>query len=168
MGSISIVLAMRLSASGISFSGPTTYRVGTSPIASAMADFNHDGVVDLVVVNQPNTFEYLQGVGNGTFKPPVSFSSASITSAASCSVTAADFNGDGKMDLAIGSQDDSSVLVYFGNGDGTFTLASQFDTGAPTFGQKASLVAAIDLNKDGHSRSDCDKRIRQLRIRLPE
>jgi Chitobiase/beta-hexosaminidase C-terminal domain/FG-GAP-like repeat len=68
------------------------------------------------------------------------------------SLDAADFNGDGKLDLLVGEED--LAYVAFGNGDGTFQLgASQVSVLGP-FNYSNNppanvLVAAADLNQDG-------------------
>jgi hypothetical protein len=55
-----------------------------------------------------------------------------------------DFNGDGKLDLAIPAQDGGGVMIFLGNGDGTFP---ENGVSYPTkFG--GALVAA-DVNGDG-------------------
>jgi phospholipase C len=59
-------------------------------------------------------------------------------------VTAADFNNDQTLDLAVANFNDNTVTVYTGNGNGTFTLKSTLPTGAGPI----SLVAA-DFNGDG-------------------
>jgi len=70
------------------------------------------------------------------------------------SVSSADFNQDGKPDLAISSQ--ANVAILLGNGDGTFTVASgsPFQNAAPPmesaiFPVVYSLVAA-DFFHSGH------------------
>jgi hypothetical protein len=61
------------------------------------------------------------------------------------SIAVADFNGDGKLDIAeVGSLGLQRVAVYLGNGDGTFQSA----TGYPV-GQYPTSIAAADLNRDG-------------------
>jgi hypothetical protein len=55
-----------------------------------------------------------------------------------------DFNGDGKVDLAITDQNDNSVSILLGNGDGTFQNPLEFTTG-----NFATGVAAGDFNGDG-------------------
>jgi phospholipase C len=60
------------------------------------------------------------------------------------SVCSADFNGDGKLDLAVVNQLDNTANVLLGNGDGSFANSSTFPVGnGPTF------VRAADFNGDG-------------------
>lgn len=64
-------------------------------------------------------------------------------------VAVADFNGDGKPDLAIPVYSIftplSDVSILLGNGDGTFTAAAV----TPITGQNAGSVAVGDFNEDG-------------------
>jgi hypothetical protein len=59
-------------------------------------------------------------------------------------VAVGDFNGDGKLDLAIANAGSNSVGILLGNGDGTFTLNS-----SPATGASPSSVAVGDFNGDG-------------------
>jgi FG-GAP repeat protein len=54
--------------------------------------------------------------------PPVSFQAAGnyAVGAGPRSVAMGDFNGDGKLDLAVANQNSNDVSVLLGNGDGTF------------------------------------------------
>ncbi len=58
-------------------------------------------------------------------------------------VAAADFNGDGKPDLAVANQG-GSVSVLLGNGDGTFLAPVNYVTG-----QQPVYVVTGDFNRDG-------------------
>ena len=58
-------------------------------------------------------------------------------------LAAADFNSDGKLDLAIVNTVDSTVSILLGNGDGTFTRNDY------PAGPQPVTVAAADLNHDG-------------------
>ena len=59
-------------------------------------------------------------------------------------VTLADFNGDGKTDMAVGHTSSTGIDVLLGNGDGTFQTAKNTEalTGPAT-------LAAGDFDKDG-------------------
>ena len=108
--------------------------VALSPAAAslaAQADFNGDGIVDLIVCGTGGA-TVLLGVGSGEVTPGASFNGCQGAS----HLLAADFNRDGKTDLAAGR------MLSFGIGDGTFgTPRSLLETGA--------FVAAADFNGDG-------------------
>ncbi len=119
-------------------------------------DFNGDGKTDLAVLSYPAGFasDYvttLLGNGNGTFA--VSATSLVYTpppmggDIIAGSMTAADFNGDGKMDLAVVGDYPTvgGLTIVLGNGDGTFTATGP--NLAPT--QGFGLVASGDFNGDG-------------------
>jgi hypothetical protein len=101
----------------------------------ATGDFNHDGFLDVVTSDGNKTVSVLLGNGDGTFQPAVNYTVPNPRN-----IAVADFNRDGKLDLAIWSN--TSMVVMLGNGDGTFkapiTAASQ--GGAPVVG---------DFNGDG-------------------
>jgi FG-GAP-like repeat/Abnormal spindle-like microcephaly-assoc'd, ASPM-SPD-2-Hydin/FG-GAP repeat len=61
------------------------------------------------------------------------------------SVAVGDFNGDGKLDLAVANfYDNDTVSILLGDGTGNFTLAS-----SPTTGDNPYSVAVGDFNGDG-------------------
>src|SRR4029077_4752748 len=59
-------------------------------------------------------------------------------------VAVGDFNGDGKLDLAVTNKGDKTVSILLGNGDGTF----QSQTTVPT-GLAPDAVVTGDFNGDG-------------------
>jgi FG-GAP-like repeat/FG-GAP repeat len=67
----------------------------------ALADFNHDGRLDIAASGG----SLLLGNGDGTFKPPISLVDSGR------SVAVGDFNGDGRPDLAIGNYVSVDVLL---------------------------------------------------------
>ena len=96
---------------------PTT--AGFQGGSIAVGDFNGDGKLDVAVSdNQSSTpgVDIMLGNGDGTFKAPVSYA----TAADQRMVIVADFNGDGKLDLATANADSETISVLLGNGDGTF------------------------------------------------
>lgn len=67
-------------------------------------------------------------------------------------VAVADFNKDGKMDLAIANTGDNNVTILLGNGDGTFSSAGTFGTTPFGIGQTQTpiSIAVGDFNSDGN------------------
>jgi hypothetical protein len=78
--------------------------------------------------------------GDGTFAAKVD----SMIDGKAASVTVADMNGDGKLDLAVNGGE-GTVSVLLNNGDGTFSAATEYLT---DWGGGPSIVAA-NLNGDG-------------------
>ena len=64
----------------------------------------------------PATVSVLLGNGDGTFQPQVTYAVGTDPSA----IVAGDFNGDGRLDLAVTDAASDTVSVLLGNGDGTF------------------------------------------------
>lgn len=64
-------------------------------------------------------------------------------------VVTADFNGDGITDLAVSARACGQVLIFLGNGDGTFTESAAYPVGpGGPWGAPYSLAAG-DFNGDG-------------------
>ncbi len=115
------------------------YVVGTGPIAIAVGDFNGDGKPDLAVVNQncvtlcePGYVSVLLNLGNGIFQTSLPYA----TGTDPVSIVAGDFNGDGKIDLAVasaitrGQPVPGTVSVLLNNGDGTFRSRADYPAGS--------------------------------------
>jgi hypothetical protein len=128
---------------------------GQGAYSLAVADVNGDGKLDLLVANQCASVSnctngvvgVLLGNGDGTFQPAVSYGSGGESAS---SVAVADVNGDGKPDLVVANEFDTTfttgtVGVLLGNGDGTFQPAMSSDSG----GESAFSVSVTDLNGDG-------------------
>jgi hypothetical protein len=116
--------------------------IGTSNGTLAIGDFNGDGIPDFVVAAASGV-TFLKGNGDGTFT-----AGATSQGAHTSAIVACDFNGDGKLDLALGSEDIYSILILLGNGDGTFTLDTVSGIGFETL-QAPFPIACGDFNGDG-------------------
>jgi hypothetical protein len=110
----------------------------------AAGDFNRDGTLDLAVEDIGGHVSILLGNGDGTFQAPFSYPTSVFMNPYPVSVTIGDFNGDGKLDLAIANFNSSTVAILLGNGDGTFQFPLDYATG-----KQPSNVLAEDLNGDG-------------------
>jgi len=86
------------------FEDAALYPVGLFPHAVIAEDVDADGVLDLVVANRgpdiTQGLSILYGLGDGAFEPATQMTVARITS----NVAAADFTGDGIIDLMVTSQ----------------------------------------------------------------
>jgi hypothetical protein len=119
------------------------YGAGSNPSSVAVGDFRGDGKLDLVVANDgSNNVSILLGNGDGTFQAAVNYGVGS--GSAPTSVAVGDFNGDGKLDLAVANELSNNVSILLGNGDGTFQAAVNYGAGSTLF-----AVAVGDFNGDG-------------------
>lgn len=122
------------------------FRVGSSPTAIAIGDFDLNGAPDLAVSNVlSGSVSVLFGDGRGGFTP---LANPITTGGDPVALSSADFNGDGNPDIAVVTQNGHNVIVLLGNGQGAFSTAA----GSPysASGQPKSIVAA-DFNGDGAS-----------------
>jgi hypothetical protein len=125
------------------FGSNGTYFPGNYPTSIVVADVNGDGKPDLVTANwglgAGNTLTVLTNNGNGIFGSNATL----VVGLAPSSVTAADVNGDGKLDLICANSQTNSLSVLTNDGVGNFTVASTPGVSSPF------SVAAADVNGDG-------------------
>jgi len=125
--------------------GPSTtlaQSLGVSQIG--LADFNRDGILDIVTsrtgLDLPDLVSCMLGVGDGTFGPRLDNATASVLDFA-----IADMNRDGILDLVVGQPGPGGGLirVLLGVGDGTFNpQASSLASGMRD-------LETADVNRDG-------------------
>src|SRR4029077_8495331 len=119
-----------------------------------VADVNADGRIDVLVANgcpegtsvicpSGGSVGVLLGNGDGTFQAVRNYASQGLVAW----MSAADVNGDGKLDVLVanrdgGSNGEGSVAVLLGRGDGTFEPAKIYSSA----GLEADFVTVADVN----------------------
>ena len=143
-------------------------QLGAVPVAG---DFNGDGRTDIALTGgrSPSgapwgTIPVAFSNGNGTFRVTnlVTASFPLLATQWNAKVVAADFNNDGRTDLAlVGGYEPgtgmsfvgpawTTVPVAFSNGDGTFRVTNYNVTDFPIFATQGALAVAGDFNGDGY------------------
>jgi len=115
---------------------------------NAVGDFNNDGKLDIAVAWIPQTgvveIDMYSGKGKGQFAAPVKTKFSHVLASVG-SVLAADFNGDGNLDLAVNrgiGTLDCKTEIFLGNGHGKFSAKGNFSS-------VCGAWAAADFNGDG-------------------
>lgn len=126
------------------FGAANVMNAGGSPVLSIVADFNGDGIPDVVTPNAAfgnSTMAVFLGKGDGTFQTPVSYPAGYFASG----IVAGDFNNDGVLDLLLMNQD-GTVDLFLGNGDGSF----QGPFVDASVGGLPVAIVMSDYNHDGN------------------
>jgi len=133
------------------FASPVLYNAGSRPTFITSADVDRDGDWDLVTADAgvtsslPDSLSVYFNDGSGAFPTRNSYRVGHSPR----SVVAADWNGDGNVDLAASvagtpESTESVVAVLMNNGSGTFAPAVRYNPGA----RPVALFAA-DMDQDG-------------------
>ena len=122
-------------------------------------DLNGDGALDLAVTQGTQTKvipDALCGsqigvtvfLNSGGAAPSFIFQTCLVAGLFPIDVIFGDFNEDLKTDLAVASNVSNGLVIFFGNGDGTFSGSRQVPDGASM--KATSLAESVDVNNDGH------------------
>ena len=132
------------------FQAPILYSAGTDVAVAnpVVGDFNGDGIPDVVTAGSSGIWMFA-GKGGGVFSPGVLVLAISGDpySPPVRAAAAADFNGDGNLDLALPyspTGQRTGILVSFGNGNGAFQMPVFYGGSNPIF------ISVADVNGDGH------------------
>ena len=91
------------------FSAPLNWTAGLSPESIAVADWNADGLLDLIVTNPlTNRVSTLRGLSGDQFESPIDFESNSQP----FELAVGDFDSDGFDDFAVTNRGTNSVTIF--------------------------------------------------------
>jgi hypothetical protein len=133
---------------GVAWTNVNTSAPNLAGISYAVADLNGDGIPDLFVKDYFDTYDVFLGNGDGTFAQK---GSAFGPNSETGSFILGDFNNDGIPDVASIDANyyasNTTITIFLGNGDGTFTVAGT----SPAIGYSPSAIATADINGDGNA-----------------
>ena len=113
-----------------SFSAQTVFSTGvrSRPSSIVADDFNHDGHLDIAVVNSAtDNIGIFLGYGNGRFRTPLNYLDTLGSNAQS--IVVADFNQDNHVDVVVANHDTNDISILIGYGNGSFTRPTRYSTG---------------------------------------
>lgn len=128
-----------------SFAPAETIEIAALPQRVVLADLDADGDLDIAASAQPpdaamDELHVLLNQGGGSFAPSVAYGTGYFAQG----VAAGDFDGDGKVDLAVANGNGGDVSLYVGSGDGSFAQAVSVPSDPYQNG-----IATADFNGDG-------------------
>lgn len=141
-----IVWFQGIGMTSLEFGRPVTVADGLDDVDSlAVGDIDGDGTQD-VFVALGGAVTWLKGLGGGALGPPQVIDGAAP---GATQILAADFNGDGVLDLAALLEGFSTPSVWFGTSAGSFQPRMQLGAHVDVSGMVALGLRAADLNGDG-------------------
>lgn len=127
------------------FGSPIPTAPGVSPTRVVLANLGGSAALDLAVLNgSTRTIQVYAGAGDGTFSAQGSPLTVAATGAP-VGLAAADFDGDGDVDLAATDNSSQSVVPFRNDGSFAFVAGTPVATGQTSVGR----ITAGDLTGDG-------------------
>ncbi|MBI3819426.1 MAG: VCBS repeat-containing protein [Planctomycetes bacterium] len=130
---------------GVLTTAPSPVVAIQGPVNIEVADFNSDGVPDILTT----IVTMYPGVGDGTFSAPVTIDMYSGTQKQVRNIAAEDFNKDGVIDFAVvwwQDQIGGFVRAYHGTGGGAFSQGADVPVGITN----AASISIADADRDGN------------------
>ena len=135
--------------SALDYYSPTANSTYPDSLGIATGDFDGDGIPDFAVGQSTDAtlgFTVFLSNANGSLQSGVNYGTGGSMSF----ITVADFNKDGKLDIAATSANDGVVEIFTGNGDGTFTTGGSYATDTTEGGVFPQVIVSGDFNHDGN------------------
>ena len=129
------------------FTGDATYSTADygTPFSVTTGDFNNDTWVDIAIgMYQANTIGVFFGSGNGSFSPLTPYLTRDVS--LHKSISAADFNNDGRLDIIITETTNDKLGIILGHVNNTFFDEITYFTGNGSYPHSIGLG---DFNNDG-------------------
>jgi hypothetical protein len=122
------------------------YATGGYPYSPVLvADFNGDGLPDILAADDYYNYAYLQGYGDGTFRAALDYYGPVNESwIYNYSIATADFNGDGIPDFVVAADEQAGITIFLSRGDGSLKPGVTYGTSTTMLN-----VAVADFNQDG-------------------
>jgi hypothetical protein len=129
---------------------------GVYPRNVVVGGFNRDGIPDIAAANArllassiSGNIGILLGDGTGGFAYPIVIDGVEATDVNDPiphfqAMVSADFNHDGKLDLAVSERAKNAVVILLGDGTGNFSVSRRFHAG-----ENPVTLTAADVNHDG-------------------
>jgi len=129
------------------FKKPVNYNAGGGEVVDVkIADLRNDGRQDLVIANRSQGMVVLLNNGDGTFGKFKIYQPTFFNWQPPDACTVADFNLDGKLDVAC-APEGNDAYVFYGKGNGTFGPGIEITTAIDH--QGGFSIASGDFNHDG-------------------
>jgi len=125
-----------------SFSAPYHYNIHEGAYGFVLADVNHDGFSDVLVLQlSAHSVSVLLNDRSGALHQTALYDAGGDVNGG---IAVGDFNHDGELDIAVENYYAKTVSVLLGNGDGTFQARKSYPVnGGP------NSIAVGDFNNDG-------------------
>jgi hypothetical protein len=136
----SSTISVLLADGGGRLQGQVEYPVAGGATILAVADFDEDGQVDVVVGQPSDQLSILRGIGKGMLGAPAVIGSFFHPQA----LAAADLDRDGHVDLALSTDYGDGITLLHGIGNGTFAVDDVYGTGVGP-----GRLAVGDFDRDG-------------------
>ena len=149
--SVSVLLnATSLGSTTASFVTSGSLVAADQPLGVALADFNNDGLLDIVVTNHgagagTTVSVYINETAPGASIANFATKQDFTVDAAPSAVAVLDLNDDGRLDIVTANHGTDSTSVFYGDGNGNFLSSATYSTGYDSY---PSSLAAGDFNTD--------------------